>query len=500
MIRTIIVDDETLSRIGIQSFIDGKNDIEVVGSFCCAEEALEFLQASPVDIVVTDIEMSEMNGLEFIGKIREKQLADGVIILSCYENFSYAQQAIEKGTDSYMLKHSISEEALIKEILKVYDNCKERSGKRKNRERSTIKATQIQEGFIYSVCTIKWENITGGIDTKQTDHIMFLHLLEDIIEKNNLGTVFAPHNKEIFVIFQQDKKNSEKELRDEREEWLDFIHTSVLNYISENLILGVSSFYTDTKETKNKYEEAIQALNRSFYSPGKNIYQYLPCSKEIPVFTVETYDILEVGWNERFSRELKEYLETARRTNVLSEYLKTQLIYSIQRILLRIMNTYGFSEDNAKAQSIFRVDPVSIHQAATADELSAGILEQIDIIKKKTEKIWSQDDLAEVFQYIDEHLQERITIQDLTEISYMSTTTFCKKFKDRTGMTLIQYLNERRIEKAMIYLNNPGYSLDDIAQLTGFAHTNYLVRVFKKVTSQTISEYKKKISGIIDDP
>lgn len=496
MIRTIIVDDEMLSRIGIQSFIDGKNNIEVVGSFCCAEDALKFLQNTQVDIVITDIEMSEMNGLEFIGQIRERQLANGVIILSCYENFGYAQQAIEKGTDSYMLKHSISEEALIKEILKVYSNCGKKTGNRKNVERSPIKVTEVREGFVYSICTIKWENISGGIDTKQTDHIMFLHLLEDIIERNNLGTVFAPHNKEIFVIFQQAKKLSEKQLWDEREQWLDFIHSSIRNYISENLILGVSSFYADTKETRDRYEEAIQALNRSFYLPGKNIYHYLPWSMETSLFSVERFDMIENDWREKFSQELKEYLVAARRRNVFSERLKTQLIYSIQRILLRVMDTYGFSDNNGKVQEIFQVDPVSIHQASTIDELYIVILKQIDIIKKKIEKIWNQDDLAEVFRYIDEHLQERITIRDLTELSYMSTTTFCKKFKDRTGMTLIQYLNERRIEKAMIYLNNPRYSLDDIAQLTGFAHTNYLVRVFKKVTSQTISEYKRKNSGI----
>ncbi len=88
MIRTIIVDDEILSRIGIQSFIDRKEDIEVVGVFGSAEEALEFMQGTPVDVVITDIEMCEMDGLEFIGLIRQEQLADGIIILSCHESFS----------------------------------------------------------------------------------------------------------------------------------------------------------------------------------------------------------------------------------------------------------------------------------------------------------------------------------------------------------------------------------------------------------------------------
>lgn len=120
MIRTIVVDDEILSRIGIQSFIDGKEEISVSGVFGEALEAIDFLRENPVDVVITDIEMSEMNGLDFIKVIRQEHLAQGVIILSCHDDFSYAQEAIANGTDSYILKHNVTEEKLIAEIKKVY--------------------------------------------------------------------------------------------------------------------------------------------------------------------------------------------------------------------------------------------------------------------------------------------------------------------------------------------------------------------------------------------
>ena len=69
MVQVIIVDDEILARIGIQSLLDNAEDIQVVGSFGLARDALEFMKTSLVDIVITDIEMPEMNGLEFIKKI-----------------------------------------------------------------------------------------------------------------------------------------------------------------------------------------------------------------------------------------------------------------------------------------------------------------------------------------------------------------------------------------------------------------------------------------------
>lgn len=89
MIRVLIVDDEILARVGIQSLLENSQEIQVVGSFNLASEALEFLKTTIVDIIITDIEMPYMDGLEFIRRIREQNLVQGVIILSCYDKFEF---------------------------------------------------------------------------------------------------------------------------------------------------------------------------------------------------------------------------------------------------------------------------------------------------------------------------------------------------------------------------------------------------------------------------
>ena len=119
MVQVIIVDDEILARIGIQSLLDNAEDIQVVGSFGLARDALEFMKTSLVDIVITDIEMPEMNGLEFIKKIREENLAEGVIILSCYDKFRYAKEAISLGANGYILKHDINQENINGKYIKL---------------------------------------------------------------------------------------------------------------------------------------------------------------------------------------------------------------------------------------------------------------------------------------------------------------------------------------------------------------------------------------------
>lgn len=492
MIRTIIVDDEILSRIGIQSFLDGKEGIEVKGVFGSGEEALEFLQENLVDVVITDIEMSEMNGLEFIGHIREKQLAAGIIILSCHESFSYAQEAIQKGTDSYMIKHSITEESLIQEVKKVYQTTCGRARARVIAKKSLDQISELQADRVYSVCVFRWRNAEEGKEAGQTDQMMFLHLLEEIVEENPLDTVLAPRNKNIFLLLQLEKEWSEEERICRRAERLESIYSAIRTYLSEKPMLGVSSFYRDLKETKDKYEEAMHALNQGFYSANQDIFYYRqPALAEIPPLSIPSYDMLEEGWMENFEQELQTYFNEARRKNVLAYVLKTQLEHSLERILFHIMKNYGLLEQQEEIQNAFRLQPLPIHQAATAEHLRKTALSQVAYIREELGKRWNRDDLSGVFCYIEEHLREQITMEQLTDLSFMSSSTFCKKFKNRTGVTLIQYLNERRIEKAKIYLQNSRYSLEEVAELTGFASTNYLVRVFKKITKQTVSEYRK---------
>ena len=81
----------------------------------------------------------------------------------------------------------------------------------------------------------------------------------------------------------------------------------------------------------------------------------------------------------------------------------------------------------------------------------------------------------------------------------MSIPSLSKKFKERTGLTVTQYINRERIRRAQILLKNPANSLWQIAEVTGFANVNYLIRVFKKVTGTTIGEYRKQLGIKVSD-
>lgn len=95
--KIVIVDDEPKIRNGLSKLLSSRPGFEIIGVFENAMEALEQLSVSYADVIITDIKMPEINGLDLINRIREKDENTKIIILSGYSDFSFAQRAIELG-------------------------------------------------------------------------------------------------------------------------------------------------------------------------------------------------------------------------------------------------------------------------------------------------------------------------------------------------------------------------------------------------------------------
>ncbi len=449
MIRTIIVDDEILSRIGIQSLIDGKEEVTVCGTFGSAEEALKFLEDVFVDIVITDIEMLDMNGLEFIEVIREKNLAEGIIILSCHEKFSYAQEAISKGTDSYLLKHNVTEESLMQEIKKAYQKNQTRNRKHTAAVADLKKEGELLENGSYVLAVLRAGTGESGTEELEMhlESTMLAHLLEEIVNRHGMGTLFSPYNKEMFIVFQMDAAQN---------------------------------------------QEALDAVSMHFYEKDVRVFWYTEISEEMEPVSFCPDELLEEDGLAKFETQLSLALAKARFERVKADVLKEQLMQSLNMFIHQVLAGYSFREDFSRKWNGATTLVSAITAAQNAEMLKASILKVVGCFRTELIEEWEKDDLAETFRYIEKNLPNRITLADLTEISCMSVPSFSKKFKERTGQSLVQYLNDKRIERACSLLKNKNYSLEQVAELTGFSNANYLIRVFKKRTGKTVGEYRKR--------
>lgn len=494
MIRTIIVDDEILSRIGIQSFIDTEEDIVVAETFGMAADAVEFLKENRVDIVITDIEMADMNGLEFIDIIRSQDLADGVIIISCHDDFAYAQEAISKGTDSYVLKHNIKKDFLINEIHKVYGKTHKVKHLHADAGENLFSKTTDMEGdgiYRLGVLRVKFNEVYSSDSGQHMEGAMLVHLLEGIVDRYQMGTLFAPYNKEIFAIFQLNKELSAAERNALMEADLSSIDKNIRQYMNGGLIYGISGEFEDLRETRERYEEAVAAADLSFYEPEKHVFYYREQGLDISAAAFTSGRFLEKDGMEIFEKELDAILQKAYFQRWPVRQLKEQLIQNISILGWDILKEHNFSQEFVQECNAQLLSASSVNQARSMQELKECLADSMRSFHTALLHEIKTDDLAAAFSYIEQNLREKITLAELADICCMSIPSFCKKFKDRTGMTLVQYMNEKRIEKAKILLQNKSYSLWEISEKTGFSNANYLIRVFKKVTDQTVSEYRR---------
>ncbi len=116
----VIVDDEPKIRNGLNKLLDARENWNVVGTFEDAKSALKFIYEDEVDVIITDIKMPEVSGLELIGQIRDKNKNVCIIILSGYSNFSFAQKAIQLGVTRYMTKPTNTKELI--SVLMMIEN------------------------------------------------------------------------------------------------------------------------------------------------------------------------------------------------------------------------------------------------------------------------------------------------------------------------------------------------------------------------------------------
>ena len=122
MYQVLLVDDEPILQLGIRRMLEGAADYQICASARNGEEALQYLQAHPVDIVMTDLKMPVMDGITLIKELKRRQLPAPVIVLSNYSDFELVREALTEGASDYVLKLDLTAQTLLKHLDKLAAN------------------------------------------------------------------------------------------------------------------------------------------------------------------------------------------------------------------------------------------------------------------------------------------------------------------------------------------------------------------------------------------
>jgi two-component system response regulator YesN len=491
MYKILIVDDEIIERRGLKKILE-KQFKELI-EIDLAENgkiAIEKVKIFLPDIIFMDIKMPGLNGIETMKEIRKDFPNVNVVIVSAFDSFKYAKEAININAYEYLLKP-----VKRKDIIR----CVDRLIKFDDEKSKNIERREFIEGVnLKSISLIK-QNLFDYIISNKIKKIKEVEELKmDIINFNRGVSVIieTKNSKENLLKFIQlflEKEYGNYLLRKMNDLFVCFIECSDKSYNNnfKNLYINIlNQFGIEVKIVFSEYG-SIDQINSAYQNNLKKIYN-LESGNKKNIYPIKLENELIEKINLNILEESIEILNNIfiwtnkyiDSDNMKLRYL-TELEILINRLLFEKLNDVGILKP--------------IDQIESSD--IGNIILMKNSIKKKLlfyiEKVLSsnnsniEDIINNAKLFISNNYMKDITLDMVASEICISTYYFSKLFKKETGINFIDYLTKERIDNAKYLIRNSSKSIKQISSEVGYNDSNYFSRVFKKHTGYSPSIYKK---------
>lgn len=537
-LKVLIVDDEIVIARLIQSLIDyEKLNLTSIGIAADGETALRLIEKHQPQIVITDISMPGISGLDMIQRILSNpniNYKPRVIILSGYNSFQYAVNGIKMGVEDYLLKPINKEDlnhVLTKTITKISEdlhlenhlkklNVKIYAQQQKLRsmlmkdilyDRFPANETidqlirdyhyKFSQGSIYMAGIVHCDGLDSfalSIKSGIIRHLM--HYFRGSISDICLDAEIHGQDRQFIFLITLDPENQTCMRENLSANLMD-----MANYVAEydkNILVSITCGIPvrETKSIPYSLKTAANVLDARLLLGSCHVLYadriLLKAQGKTPSF-----QITKSVKNELISKiELKD--EAAARSILLQIYqdvteackpspaLIKQSFQQTTANILTILN--NFIKQNP-SEFFYKYND-GIEPFYTVDELTGFTL---DFICRLLDP-FQQDQIAskpalmyKIKQYIDEHYMENLKLEDLASVFYLSSNYFGTLFKKLFGESFSTYLINVRLEKAKILLQDPQYSITQIAYAVGYHDKRYFTGLFKSTVGITPKEYRK---------
>lgn len=516
MYKILIVDDEKMIRMGMKNAIDWmKIGIDEVFTAASGNEALEILKKEEPQIMVTDIQMTEMTGLELIKAAREVVPELRVIVLIGFDNFEYARQSLRLQVQDFFLK-PIDEDDLsdaiekqLKEIKKLEDDEKEQA--RLWRSQGSVAQMRLEQCMRNLVHEKNNKEMQLYIlqkdfrfDIKQKMSLILLeqgmyaesrddgkframsvkNVCMSMIDSRNMGITFTDEDGTIAIVcFEKDDGDSVLEKTEELSDVLkdEFeckpkitVGSTVQGF--ENLVIS----YNDARYLLEHERENIQDIIQTMGAQNKkkmfwDIYSEL---RNIMISNIGNTALVMKAFN-TFSKATESYN--------LSPTIVRRCCFEIASSL-----SFAYMEDSGE-MSDGKLDALSKSLASVGREEACEITRMfIDQIPGNEEENVHYI-ISNAKHYIDEHLAEDISVSSIATNLYITPNYFSRLFKRITGEGCNEYIVRKRIEKARSLLETTSIKTGKIAMMVGYRDTNYFSLAFKKHTGKSPTKYREEM-------
>lgn len=506
MYKVLLVDDEKSIREGLQTLIPWEEyGFQVIGTAANGREALELHQQHAPQLMLVDIRMPGMSGLELIAALREKDEAMHILILSGYADFDYAKQAMSKRVDGYLLK-PVDEDELMGYLgglaKKIATEAEERERLSQAEEDHLEKRIVYQltrggnaasappdEGpgwNTYEVVLIKLLSVRD-IDTAVTALIKYDLAMR--IEQSGRGAVFAVEG--FIGILLKDTLNSEHHRTATYDKVREACAGMKLDFIA--VAGGEVSHWADLTTS---YAMALNLMqDRFFYESGRIIRESDQRQRAEDAAAPDLGDIgdrlylaVDIGNCEAVETLVREAGKAMVRAGLSEQAVKTQFV-QLSTMLLKKR-----ASDDPEFEAIsqrFSSEMLEMYREYRLSDLLAHAIRWFDSLAQASQGRGGEDQIKRMIDVIQRNYHENLKLETLAEMFGYNSAYLGKLFKSTTGEYFNTYLDKVRIERAKVLLEG-GDKVYQVAEKVGYASVDYFHSKFKKYVGVSPTTYRKK--------
>lgn len=527
MYKTLLVDDDFLVRSYLKTLNAWERaGYEVVGDVQDGEEALHVLEGEGIEVVITDISMPLMDGIELIRRIRERQEDVYIIVLSCHDDFENVKEAMRLGADEYILKNTLDEANLFQVLersrhqieSRLEKNCeKERtkrlirmgshtlkyhffngilSGTLRGGEREERRTEAGIQGRFLSSAVIHmfiqdWNRQCQAFTPLEAEQYSqnFRHGLmarmEELLKDDSDYAEVIYLGVGIFCCFLDMSSMRRSSMMHQR---LTNVASACFRYCKRepyDFRIGVSNICFGEEGIRQAYQQVRETMRLSFYD-GRDILYY-DCGKELgsqlPMDAENLYERIEILKKGRRQEELTQMWG---RVAEACERGRTDSKLVIQW-LKRLDARAGLKRPPEFYHDIRRIEDLRAIGAGYGQELFAG--------KRRAIPQGVSGAVRYALEFINGNYNKPISLQDAADAAGVNPAYLSYLFKQEMEIGFSNYLQECRMECAKELLLTTNYKIKEVAAETGFNDYHYFSKSFKKLNGVSPADYRREHEG-----
>ncbi|MFX3632645.1 MAG: response regulator [Candidatus Pristimantibacillus sp.] len=523
MYNVLLVDDEELDLKGMQQFIPWSElGMEVKGSVNNALTACEIMEQHPIDILVSDINMPYMSGLELARAAIERKPDIRIIFVSGYQEFSYVQQALSLKAYNYVLK-PMDDNELIASLLKVKQDLDE-AGKRLEVEEAYQQMIPLAKSDLlirllegveenesaslskllhsYKLDKLEWPIRVAVMEldslawkqkdsdwTQQEISRMFLQQMIEVAEEYGNLPYCKLNSQRIALLLKED----------EFESWMERLNDALRGKLPVTVTTGLGEPVSELGKLHLSFHQAINAVEGKMFLGKGKLIKYEEASSEPEMLDARTLDVRMNALLEAMAKyelvgiydELDNLFQSV--TSLRSKYtvhnLTNYIIWKLDQRLSTmdadLFELLGIELQNLdillKFETINDIRSWLVHHVF---EISEWLHERANTKDSKF--------IRSVVALVKERMSENITLKDVAAHFSFSPSYLGFLIKEKSGHTFNELLVQLRMERACELLKQPGMKIYEIADAVGYRYLPYFSRQFKDKFGMTPMEYRKK--------